>query len=284
MEVKKFYQDYHDRISDKRWNSPYPLRRYVHRANYAQMLRQVQGLLPAGGRILDAGCGDGLLAWMIADSLKDKQVQVFGTDISRPNIAAAIQRQRETPGLDNLHYLLGDAEKFPFADSSFDLVISSHVLEHLPNFEAGLSEIWRLSKQNAIIALPTCLNACAMVLLGGDNFWMLSPRSLFAFWVGLLRVISQIGKEGVNEGYAGRQELPHLWRYPWKMRRSIRKAGFSIEHFEAQTLCFPYLGSLIPSVFLKLQSLFDRLQTWPLFREFGYGSLAVVSKRPRNEL
>ena len=280
MEVKKFYRDYYDRISDKRWNSPFPLRRYIHRANYSQLVHHIQTYLPSGGRLLDAGCGDGLLTWLIAGEFGE--VEIFGADISGPNIDAAIQRQHQTTKLKNLHYLISDAEKFPFADSSFDLVISSHVLEHLPSFETGLHEIWRLSKDHAIIALPTCLNACAMVLLGGDDFWKFSPRSPFAFWFGLLRVLSHMGKEGVNEGYAGHEELPHLWRYPWKMRRSIRRAGFSIEHFEAQSLCIPYLGSLSPSIFLRLQIILDRLQAKPFFKEFGYGSLAVVNKFPQD--
>jgi ubiquinone/menaquinone biosynthesis C-methylase UbiE len=38
----------------------------------------------------------------------------------------------------------GDAQKLPFASSSFDMVISCETIEHLPNVQAGLREMHRL--------------------------------------------------------------------------------------------------------------------------------------------
>jgi len=40
-----------------------------------------------------------------------------------------------------------DGVKFPFGDHEFDYVICSHVLEHVPNTEAFLSEVFRVAKQ-----------------------------------------------------------------------------------------------------------------------------------------
>ncbi|HID62166.1 MAG TPA: class I SAM-dependent methyltransferase [Anaerolineae bacterium] len=280
MSVKGFYHTFHDRIYDKRLHSPYPLRRYVHQLNYAGIIQYIIRLTPAGGYVLDAGCGDGTLSFQAAVSLVNKSVQVVGVDISCPNIQAARKRfvDADTTLISgHLEYTVGDVENLPFPDNTFDVVVSSHVLEHLPHLEQGLREIHRVTKRYALIAIPTCLNLCAMVLLGGDNWWAFSRRTPIALWAGLARVLIHLLEEGVDEGYMGRKELSHMWRYPWVMRRLLREVGFAIERFEAQSLCIPYLGSLAEPL-LAIQRLVDIFRKWPILRELGYGSLAVVRK------
>ena len=46
--------------------------------------------------------------------------------------------------------IIGDATKLPFKDKSFDYVIASHVLEHMPDPEVFLSELQRVSKAGYI--------------------------------------------------------------------------------------------------------------------------------------
>ena len=48
-------------------------------------------------------------------------------------------------------------------------------------------------------------------------------------------MLKNIFKEGVDEGY-GPEKLPHLWRYPWVMKRQLKKAGFEIISFEDEGL------------------------------------------------
>ena len=64
-----------------------------------------------------------------------------GVDLSEPNLSAG----RPRAGRD-VNFQVADVEALPFADDSFDIVVSSHVLEHLPNFERGLAEIRDLSR------------------------------------------------------------------------------------------------------------------------------------------
>jgi len=42
---------------------------------------------------------------------------------------------------------------WPFPDSQFDEVLASHILEHLPNFNAVITEIWRVSKPGASVVV-----------------------------------------------------------------------------------------------------------------------------------
>src|SRR5687768_1407068 len=118
--IKDFYQTYGDRIVDKRLNSPYPLRRYAHRMGYESIAR----LVKPGESVLDAGCGEGVLSWYLAE----RGANVTAMDISKPNIENARHFLEKKGVLDRVRLVLGDAENLPFPDASFDWVVSSHVL------------------------------------------------------------------------------------------------------------------------------------------------------------
>ncbi len=263
-EVKNFYTSYSDKIISNKQNSPYVLRGYSHTANWDTILKHIN----AGDKVLEVGCGEGILSVLMSK----KGAKVTSTDISEPNIDAA-RKYALNNGVDNLVFSLADAENLPFDDNSFDVVVADNVLEHLPDFYKGLSEMRRVTKNRAIIALPTGLNLCAWCLLGGDVFWKFTRRTPYAIFVGAWRFIINIFGKGVNEGYAGNKELPHLWRYPWVMKRELKEAGFKLVHFEASTLCLPYLNFLVPLI-----KLFDKIKNKPFLNNFGYGSVAVVDK------
>jgi 2-polyprenyl-3-methyl-5-hydroxy-6-metoxy-1,4-benzoquinol methylase len=265
-DVKRFYETYGDAIVAKRLESPYALRRYAHRKGYESIAKFV---LP-GESVLDAGCGEGVLSWFLAE----RGARVTAMDISRPNLENARRFLEKKGVLDRLTLVQGDAEALPFPEASFDWVISSHVLEHLPDFDKGLSEIRRVTRRRAIVALPTCLNLAAASQLGGADFWRLSKRALIALPYGAARIGWHVLDEGVQEGYAGVGELPHVWRYPWVMRRRLEHGGFRIRRFEAATLMLPYFPQLLPLV-----KVLDRFKHWPVLRDFGYGSIAVLEKR-----
>jgi len=267
-QIKDFYQTYGDRIVDKRLNSPYPLRRHAHRMGYESIAKFVK----PGETVLDAGCGEGVLAWYLAE----RGAKVTAMDISGPNVENAKAFLEKKGVLDRVTVLQGDAENLPFPDASFDWVVSSHVLEHLPDFDKGLSEIRRVTKKRAIVALPTCLNLAGASQLGGADFWRPSKRALLALPWGLLRILLNLGREGVQEGYAGVGELPHIWRYPWVMRRRLKKGGFRIVRFEAATLVLPYFSFLLPLV-----KFLDRHKHLPILKNFGYGSIALLEKEEK---
>ncbi|MEQ8959284.1 MAG: class I SAM-dependent methyltransferase [Coleofasciculus sp. C2-GNP5-27] len=268
-QVKQFYETYHDQITDKRFNSPYWLRRYAHRQIHAQFLPYLQ----PGQRVLDAGCGEGVLSCLAAQ----QGVDVVGIDISHPNIEAACRLAKMWNV--TVEFLQADAEHLPFPDNNFDVVLSSHVLEHLPNLHQGLRELYRVTRNLALIAMPTCLNPACWVLLGGDNYWKLGRRTPLALPVGLLKTVAAwvSGQEGPDQGYAGNKELTHIWRFPWVMRQQIKRAGFQIETFEAGPLIAPYLAQYIPYL-QGLQGSLDRYRDRPLLCNFGYGSMAVCRK------
>jgi SAM-dependent methyltransferase len=267
-QVKQFYETYGDEIVAKRFESPYPLRRHAHREGY----RTIQALIKPGQTVLDAGCGEGVLSWYLAEA----GAQVTAMDISAPNLEGAKKFLAGKGVADRVTLKRGDAENLPFPDASFDVVVSSHVLEHLPDFDRGLAEIRRVTKSHAIVALPTCLNLAAASQLGGASFWRISKAMPFALPRGLWRILKGIGEEGVNEGYAGTgpEGLPHTWRYPWVMKKRLEAGGFEILRFEAATLVVPYINALLPVV-----QWLERYKSAPILRDLGYGSVAYLRKR-----
>lgn len=263
-EVKEFYMQYADTIHEKRAHSPYPLRRYVHVSQYGSALAYVE----PGMRVLDAGCGEGNLSILMAK----KGARVVGIDISEPNIEASKSYANEEGC--NVEFLLGDLENLPFADDSFDLVVSSHVLEHLSDFDKGLREMARVSKRRIVAAIPTVLSPCSWVQVGRGWFYLPGPRSFLAFGWGFLRMCGALvlGREGVNETYGG-ADVPHIFRFPWIMKRKVRANGLSLISYEADSLCIPYFPLFLPLI----RWANARRGRIPL-RYCGYGTLYVIEK------
>lgn len=81
------------------------------------------------GRVLDVGCGNNKVPGAIgADLRSDTQADVIC----------------------NLNY-----SPYPFADGSFDAIVSNHSLEHFSDVQACLREFHRVSKHNAVITVNT---------------------------------------------------------------------------------------------------------------------------------
>ena len=90
-------------------------------------IQRVWGTMKPPRRVLDFGCGNGVLSyWMFANGFAE---EVVAADISRTGIEFARQRFGQ-PGLD--YVKLQDEERLASL-GTFDAVVSSHVLEHLDN-------------------------------------------------------------------------------------------------------------------------------------------------------
>ncbi len=94
----------------------------------------IRSLLPSGAVVLDIGCGSGDLTVMLARSA----VSVVGIDHDRDCIAVAQENHR----LSNVEFLVGEAEEcLASTDTKFNVVILSHVLEHLEDPALLLAQV-----------------------------------------------------------------------------------------------------------------------------------------------
>lgn len=97
--------------------------------------------LAQGARVLEAGCGTGLILRRLAPIARS----ACGFDLS-PGMA---QKARER-GLD---VALASVTEIPFADDTFDLVCSFKVLAHVPDIGRALAEIARVTRPGGHMVL-----------------------------------------------------------------------------------------------------------------------------------
>ena len=114
--------------------------------------------LTSEGKVLDVGCGDGLLLQM----LSEQGIQAHGVDISEVAVRVCTQKGFMVSKNDFT------TDPLPFGDGTFDTVIALDVLEHVYNPEKLLSEMNRVAKSAIVISVPNfgSLPARIQVLFG----------------------------------------------------------------------------------------------------------------------
>jgi ubiquinone biosynthesis O-methyltransferase len=127
---------------DPRLRNAFVLGRYD---NMIAALEEAVGGSIANLRILDIGCGDGVIAYLLAQ----RGATVSGIDSSRRAIELA-NAKKETDGIDLRH---GSAYELTWSDGYFDAVISSDVIEHVQDPQRFLSETIRVLKKDVGIAV-----------------------------------------------------------------------------------------------------------------------------------
>jgi ubiquinone/menaquinone biosynthesis C-methylase UbiE len=113
--------------------------RDLHSKRYHEWwTRYMIGKVPFRGRVLDNGCGTGILS----DVWRDNSAEIIGIDISWEMLARA---QRFCSRV-----VLGTCESLPFRSSCFDVVFCRGVLHHLRNAQLAVDEIARVLKPNGV--------------------------------------------------------------------------------------------------------------------------------------
>lgn len=116
----------------------YDLTAYMYDRRYMKIQREkyeaVLANIHRAGRILDLGCGTGMLLM----SLEKRAKFAVGVDMSAEMLGAAKKRATKT-GL-----VLADADHLPFADESFDVVVSVTLLQNMPDPERTVRELVRV--------------------------------------------------------------------------------------------------------------------------------------------
>ncbi len=112
------------------------------------------GIRP-GHRVLDIGCGEGRHT---VHMCQKEDTICTGADFSFDNLLTTRHKLKFHESINDLacrdwHLAAMDITAMPFADSSFEVVICSEVLEHIPDDDAAIDELARIVKPGKTLAI-----------------------------------------------------------------------------------------------------------------------------------
>src|SRR5262249_52380702 len=133
----------------------------------------------AADRVLDLPCGTGRLL----PGLATRATRIVGCDIALPMLLEAGKKAPRT-ATGGTHLMAGNAEQLPFADGTFDAVVSCRFLRHVPRSMrvSLMREMGRVT--------------CAWVIV--DPRWACHPRYLREFARGLLSLPWRLPNYGLT--------------------------------------------------------------------------------------
>jgi ubiquinone/menaquinone biosynthesis C-methylase UbiE len=120
---------------DRYWN---------HNVHYQPFI--LRAVPPRCGPALDVGCGDGMLAFRLAE----RCTEVTGIDRDTQMIALARERAEAHPG--HVNFAEADFLAHPMPDASFDFVCANTSLHHM-DFAAALTEMARVLRPGGSLAV-----------------------------------------------------------------------------------------------------------------------------------
>ncbi|MEL6519980.1 MAG: class I SAM-dependent methyltransferase [Pseudomonadota bacterium] len=111
--------------------------------------------LSEGDRVLDLGCGEGR---HVHGLYVHGGLHIEGVDLDEPSLQKAHDGlmtlpPREPGDEGTINLTTGDATALDYPDNTFDAIICSEVLEHLPDYDAALREIRRVLKPDGRLCI-----------------------------------------------------------------------------------------------------------------------------------
>jgi ubiquinone/menaquinone biosynthesis C-methylase UbiE len=160
---------------------------------------------PANARVLEVGCGTGVLTRALA--LWPDVSAVVGVDVAPSLLSKARELAADLP---NLTFRQADARSLPFEDETFDVVVFHTTLTHVPGPERALAEAFRVLRPLGWLAIFDGDYPTTTVALGDHD-----P---------LQACVDAIADTFVHDLWLGRR-LPML----------VRSCGFEIPRFRGHS-------------------------------------------------
>jgi len=218
-EIERF-----NRLSATWWNSEGPMRP-LHVVNALRLDYVVDQIVSHFGRkkqtaltdlrILDVGCGGGLMA----EPLARLGARVVGIDASPGNIAAA-RLHAESQGV-TLDYRLGDPADVLLTDERFDVVLALEVVEHVSDVPAFVDTVAGGVAPGGLLFASTIdrtWKSFAFAIVGAEYLLRVLPRGThqWARFVRPTELASAVARSGLQQrDLRGMRYLPVVHRASW---------------------------------------------------------------------
>jgi len=157
------------------------------------------GCLLSGKLILDVGCGSGI----ISRELANHENEVIAMDISMRYVKKGLCGNRLT-------FLQADASALPFIDSSIDVIICNHILEHVHNKQRVIFEIKRVMKEGAVGYIAQ-----------GNRLWPIEPHYRLPFLSYLPRPLAERYLSALKGKKSYNITLPTYWEVCCLLRHNF---------------------------------------------------------------
>jgi SAM-dependent methyltransferase len=151
----------------------------------------------SGARVVDVGCGEGQLAALLVGAglhVTGVEPAAYLRDRFRDRVVSVDPASKVIDGL---------ADRLPFADGEVEHIVSTEVLEHVPDPDAALRELRRVLAPGGTLCVAVPTSYTELV------FWRLHPQ------------------------YAANATHERIFTKP-ELRRLIERAGFSVERWEGR--------------------------------------------------
>lgn len=150
-----------------------------------RFLESIASNFPVGAKVLDVGCGDGISLL----KLKELDYHAVGIDFNDAKLNLASRNGCTTYNCD-MH------DMSMFNDDTFDIVISSHSLEHSYDPIRALSEFKRVLNQNGtlyiVVPFPDIADYAIEAHVGRDILGTSDPKN------GLIKIVKVLNDSGFN--------------------------------------------------------------------------------------
>ena len=143
---------------------------------FARVAEEVARTAP-GGKVLEVGSGPGRLAVKLAE--REPDMRITGLDIAPEMVERADALAARLGVADRARFVVGDVASLPFADASFDALVSTFSLHHWPDPFRGLAEIHRVMRPGGVALIYDLVPWIRRFEHGGQTAAELAARSPF---------------------------------------------------------------------------------------------------------
>ena len=162
--------------------------------------------------ILDIATGTGDLAILMAETMAEK---IIGLDISVGMLEVSKQKIASKKLSQKIEMMVGDSEKMPFEDNTFDAITVAFGIRNFENLEKGLAEILRVLKPNGTFVILETSNPTKSPFKQGYVFYTKN----------ILPLIGKLfSKDNVAYGYLS--ESAAVFPFGEALNNILKKTGF----------------------------------------------------------